>query len=165
MTDYPTAPEMAQALVDADRNLQIAALRYEEALDHGSDADVDRQLRDKELARDTYDAARKPLQAALILTRSMTDETALYVALAVVKGETWPFHGDQRRIHLEARRTTLAEVSGWDGSQPFVPALTVTETVVLLVRGATRHGIVTLSPDGAHTFTYEGETHPLTVLS
>jgi hypothetical protein len=140
---------MAQALVDADRELQVAALRYEEALDHGTDADVDDALRGKELARAAYLAARRPLQGALIITRSMTDETALYVALALIAGDKWMFDGYLRRIHLEARERELQKVSGWDESQPFIPRVVVTEETTY----ATQDGSVAvkLTPGGGVT--------------
>ena len=160
--DYHTPQEMAQALIDADHRCQRAELDYQAALDHGSDSDLQIAALERTAAGMNLEAARRPLTLAMILTRSMDNDLALYTANAILKGETWMFYEERRREHLATRRTTQAEA--WT-AQPFVPALTVTEPVTLIPSHTSPYPsqgiVVTLRPGGDHTVTVSGRDYRL----
>ena len=59
--------------------------------DHGTLGDVTDAAIKVRAAHDALTTARRPLEAALILTKSMSDNVALQVAHAIVQGEEWPY--------------------------------------------------------------------------
>lgn len=91
MTTHPAPRAFAQQILDADLDVARAEAHLAAMNDHGSIADVADAAGKLRAAHEALTAARRPLEAALILTKSMSDNVALQVAHAIVQGEEWPY--------------------------------------------------------------------------
>lgn len=104
MTDYPTAPRVfAQHLIDADMEVARREAHLAAMNDHGSVSDVADAAAAVRAAHDALTAARRPLESALVLAKSMNDNVALQVAHAILQGELWPYS-----------REGITEHTGWE---------------------------------------------------
>lgn len=91
MTAHAAPRAFAQQILDADMAVARAEAHLAAMNDHGTLADVTAAAVTTRAAHDALTAARRPLEAALILTRSMDDNVALQVAHAITVGESWPY--------------------------------------------------------------------------
>lgn len=100
---HPAPRAFAQQILDADMAVARAEAHLAAMNDHGTLADVTAAAVTTRQAHDALTSARRPLEAALILTRSMDDNVALQVAHAIVQGEEWPY-----------TRQGIREHTGWE---------------------------------------------------
>lgn len=91
MTTHPAPRAFAQALLDADLALARAETNLTAVKEVGSIAEVAHAATQQRAAHDALTAARRPLELALILTKTMSDNVALQVAHAIVEGADWPY--------------------------------------------------------------------------
>lgn len=91
MSTHPAPRAFAEHLLDADLDVARAEAHLAAMNDHGSITDVADAAGKLRAAHEALTAARRPLEAALILTKSMSDNVALQVAHAIVQGESWPY--------------------------------------------------------------------------
>lgn len=103
MTTHPGPRAFAQHILDADLNLARQEAALTDVKEHGSTHAVAEAATRVRAAHDNLTAARRPLEAALILTRSMSNNVALQVAHAIVQGEQWPY-----------TREGITENTGWE---------------------------------------------------
>jgi hypothetical protein len=102
----------AQAILAADMELARAEAHLAAMTDHGSITEHRDAAARARAAHEALTEARKPLEAALVLTKSMSDNIALQVAHAIVQGETWPYSREGITEHTGWQPAT----EGW--SQP-----------------------------------------------
>lgn len=86
-----TPKQYAENLIAADLDLARAEAHLTAMNDHGTVQDVATAAANVRACHDVLTAFRRPLEAALILTKSMDDNVALQVAHAIVQGEEWPY--------------------------------------------------------------------------
>ena len=91
MSTHPAPRAFAEHLLDADLDVARAEAHLAAMNDHGSIADVADAAGKLRAAHEALTDARRPLEAALILTKSMSDNVALQVAHAITQGEEWPY--------------------------------------------------------------------------
>lgn len=103
MSTHPAPRAFAQQVLDADLEVARAEAHLAAMNDHGSITEVADAATKLRAAHDALTAARRPLEAALILTKSMDDNVALQVAHAIVQGKTWPY-----------TREGITEHTGWE---------------------------------------------------
>lgn len=98
-----TPKQYAENLIAADLDLARAEAQLTAMNDHGTVNDVATAAANVRACHDVLTAFRRPLEAALILTKSMDDNVALQVAHAITQGETWPYS-----------REGITEHTGWE---------------------------------------------------